>query len=209
MYNKEIENIPEYKICFSFNFFKEYSIRIHDFNNYYQNKLSSINSVNDFIDTIREMGKYSKNELFSKNIKKEFHLNEIHDNRSIDLIEKVLIDGYKMPQDFVDTFERTYIEFSTKSGKRVIAALMYGTLFECLFLDPNHLICPKSSRKRKEKMIYNIHSPFQRWDRDELELASPMVTEYIKMAIEDYENGKTDDTETVSIIKDLLRDNEQ
>ena len=50
--------IPDNQICFSFRYFNEDSVRVQDFNNYYENKLESINSVNDFIDTIRTMCKY-------------------------------------------------------------------------------------------------------------------------------------------------------
>ena len=184
------KRIPENRICFSFNYFKEESIRIPNFNNFYKDKLASINSVNDFIDVIREMGKYTKDELFSNNIKKMFHLNQIYDNKSIDLIERVLVDGYGFPQQFVDNFERTYIEFSTKNGKRVIAALMYGTLFECLFLDPNHFICPKKSRNIKFKESFIITSAFQKWDKEIIDLEEPMLKDYLEMLIEDYENGK-------------------
>ena len=108
----------------------------------------------------------------------------------VDLIERVLVDGYGFPQQFVDNFERSYIEFSTKNGKRVIAALMYGTLFECLFLDPNHFICPKKSRNIKFKESFIIPSAFQKWDKEIIDLEEPMLKDYLEMLIEDYENGK-------------------
>lgn len=187
--------IPENRVCFSFNYFKEESIRITGFNNFYKDKLASINSVNEFIDTIREMGKFQKDTLFSTNVKRLFHLNQIYDNKSIDLIEKVLIEGYGFPLEFVDNFERTYIEFSTKNGKRVIAALMYGTLFECLFLDPNHFICPEKSRNKKMKELFAIPSAFQKWNDETVDLKEPMLKEYIGMIIDDYENGKINNLE--------------
>lgn len=200
-----LENrIPENRICFSFNYFKEESIRISGFNNFYKDKLSSINSVNDFVSTLKEMGNYQKDQLFSKNVKKMFHLNQITDDKSIDLIERVLLEGYQFPQQLVDNFERTYMEFSTKNGKRVISALMYGTLFECLFLDPNHFICPEKSRNIKMKDLFSIPSAFQKWDDETLSMKQPMMKEYLDMIIDDYENGRINDTEeTIELIKEL------
>ncbi len=199
-------NIPDNKICFSFIYFKEESIRIPNFNNYYENKLDSINSVNDFFDTIKEMGKYPKEKLFSPSIKKHFHLNLIEDNKSIDLIEKVLVDGYQLTQEFVDNFERTYIEFSTTNGKRVIASLMYGSLFECLFLDPNHLICPDKTRFFKKKQLFSVKSAFQKWDEEPENLNEPMHKDYIEMVIDDYENNRYSAVETIETIKEIIND---
>lgn len=191
-----LENrIPESRVCFSFNYFKKESVKIPGFNNFYRDKLASINSVNDFFDTLRDMGKYQKDALFSKDVKRIFHLNEISNDKSIDLIEKVLIEGYDFPQGLVDNFERTYMEFSTKNGRRVIAALMYGTLFECLFLDPNHLICPEKSRNIKAKELFMIPSAFQKWKDETLDLKEPMLKEYVEMLIDDYETGKINDLE--------------
>lgn len=197
--------VKDNQISFSFQYFKEESVRIQGFNNYYENKIESINSVNDFIDTIRAMCKYSKERLFSNDIKKFFHLNYITDEKTINLIEKVLINGYGLSQTFVDNFERTYIEFSTKNGKRVIASLMYGCLFECLFLDPNHLIYPAKARFIKKKNLFNTRSAFQKWDEDLDCMHEPLPKDYIEMVIDDYENNKIKTAEeAIETIKEII-----
>ena len=191
---KELEEsknrIPADKICFSFIYFQLESISIHGFNNYYPNKLSSINAVNDFFETIKQMGRKTKKELFTNEMKEYFHLHEIRDDDEIELIERILREGYKFPQKHIDQFERTYIQFSTTGGKRVIAALLHGTLFECLFFDNNHFIYRESCKNIKEKQGYKIKSAFEKWDENMLNMQTPMFEEYFEMLMEDYKQGK-------------------
>lgn len=181
--------IPEEQICFSFKYFQTNSVRVRKFNNFYLNQISSINAVNDFFETVKQMGRLPKNKLFSPEYKEQFHLNQIDEDEVINLIEYVLREGYGFSQKNIDNFERTYMEFSTTNGKRVICALLYGTLFECLFLDPNHLICRDSSRNVKVKEGYQVKSAFEKWDEDMLGLSTPMLNDYIEMLIDDYRQG--------------------
>ena len=72
-------------------------------------------------------------ELFSPNMKTQYHYNEFDDNLIIDRIESILINGYGMPKRKVDEFERMYFEFSFGNGKRVIGTKIYDNIFQILF----------------------------------------------------------------------------
>lgn len=189
------------KIGFDFSYFQTYSISINGFNNCYKNRLDSINAVNDFFETLKNINSYNKKDFFVPSVKTHFHYNEFTDNAVIDKIEKVLTDGYKMPRDKVNEFERMYFEFSFNDGKRAIGTRIYDNIFSILFLDPNHLICDGSCRDIKNKMIYSIPGVFQKWKNDTLSKQDFNQNEYLKMIVDDYKMGKYQNMD--EIIEDL------
>lgn len=188
---KNSVGIPPEKVCFSFKYFQKHSIRVNnDFNNFYETRLDSINAVQDLFETIIEMSKFNRDELFSNEIKNKFHLKNITNDNHIDRIEKVLREGYSFPDKLIEQFERTYTEFDFKDGKRVIAATLYGSLFEFLFLDPNHMICIDSSRFPKKKNTFSVKSTIEGWTDNDLTKKEPLDVEYIDMLVDDYEHGR-------------------
>ncbi len=189
------KNIPNEKICFSFSYFKRNSVRVGEFNNYYETKVGGINAVNDLFQTMGEMSRLNRTELYSNAYKKQFHLNNIKDNSQIDRIEKVLRDGYGFPDGLIDSFERSYTEFAFGDGKRAITATFYGSLFEFLFLDPNHLICSEFARDIKQKDKYNEKSGFVEWNMDDFESKEKVIMEYLDLLIEDYKDDKIETKE--------------
>lgn len=189
------------KIVFDFSYFQTQSISINGFNNCYQNKIDSINAVNDLFETLKNINSFNKNEFFVPDVKQQFHYNEFTEDIIIERIEKVLIEGYKMPPNKVQEFERLYFEFSFNDGKRVIGTKIYDNIFSILFLDPNHLICSESSRNVKSKMLFSIPGVFQKWQNDMLSKQDFNQNEYLKMIVEDYNAGKYQNMD--SIIEDL------
>lgn len=150
------------KIVFSFSFFQPKSITYKDFNNFYSSLEDAKKSVSDFFETLKLMSNLEPKELFSLNMKKQYHYNEFNDNKIIDRIESILVNGYNMTQEKVDEFERTYFEFDFGNGKRVIGTRIFENIFQILFIDCNHLVCLNSTRNPKIKSNYAFPSLFQK-----------------------------------------------
>lgn len=176
------------KIVFSFTFFNGQSICISDFNNFHANHSDAIKSVNDFFQTLKDISNYEIKRFFSPAVKTQFHFNEFDDNKVIDRIENILVNGYGITKKKVDEFERLYFEFSFSNGKRVIGTKIDSNIFEILFMDCNHMVCLESCRTPKIKMKYNCPSLFgkidktimpEEFDREEL----------LKMLIDSARNG--------------------
>ena len=68
-------------------------------------------------------------------MKKQYHYNEFNDNKFIDRIESILVNGYNMTQEKVDEFERTYFEFAFGNGKRVIGTRIFENIFQMWFIN--------------------------------------------------------------------------
>ena len=193
------------RIVFDFKYFQTHSIAINGFNNLYKSKLDSVNAVGDFFETLQNINLFTKKEFFVTSRIKQFHYNEFTDEDIIDRIEKVLIEGYKMPHDKVREFERMYFEFSFNDGKRVIGTKIYDNIFSILFLDPNHLICENSSRNVKNKMKFSIPGAFQKWENNTLAKEDFNQNEFLKMIVDDYNKGKYESmSEIVEDIKFLI-----
>ncbi len=152
------------RIVFSFSFFNGHSIKISNFNNFYGNKADAVNAVGDFFETLKSISTMAINQFFPSSFKTQFHYNEFNDDNIIDRIEGVLINGYGMPREKVDEFERMYFEFAFSNGKRAIGTKIYDNIFEILFLDNNHLICRESSRDVKIKYGFGSPSVFSKVD---------------------------------------------
>ena len=154
------------KIVFSFSFFNGSSIRYKDFNNFYANEQDSKKSISDFFESIKLMSNLEPKELYSLNMKKQYHYNEFSNKLIIDRIESILINGYCMPKAKVDEFERMYFEFSFGNGKRAIGTKIYNNIFQILFIDCNHLVCIDSSRNIKLKDAFSYPSFFENFNND-------------------------------------------
>lgn len=176
------------KIVFSFSFFNGQSIRFRDFNNFYANEQDSKKSVSDFFETIKLMSNIEPKELFSPNMKTQYHYNEFDDNLIIDRIESILINGYGMPKRKVDEFERMYFEFSFGNGKRVIGTKIYDNIFQILFIDCNHLVCIGSSRNIKLKSGFNYPSSFEKVS-NEINIKQFEREELIELLMDSARNG--------------------
>lgn len=121
------------RIVFSFSFFNGQSICISDFNNFYATRSDSMKSVSDFFQTFKDISNFEIKQFFSPAVKTQFHYNEFDDNKVIDRIENILIDGYGIPKQKVDEFERLYFEFSFSNGKRAIGTRIYDNIFEIVY----------------------------------------------------------------------------
>lgn len=192
---KSVDN----KIMFSFSFFNGQSISINDFNNFYANSSSAIKSVNDFFQTLRVISNLEIKDFYSPAIKTQLHYNEFNDNKIINRIENILIEGYGIPKKKTDEFERLYFEFSFSNGKRAIGTKIYDNIFEILFIDCNHMICLESCRSQKIKMKYNFPSLFGKFDTP-LNTHELEIKEIIEMLIDSMRNGE------YTNIEDFLKD---
>ena len=176
------------KIVFSFSFFNGHSIVINDFNNFYANNSDAIKAVSDFFQTLKDISSFEIKQFFSPAIKTQFHYNEFDDNKVIDRIENILINGYGISKKKVDEFERLYFEFSFSNGKRAIGTKIYDNIFEILFIDCNHMVCLESCRVPKIKMKYNCPSSFGRFDK-EISITEFNKEELLEMLIDSARNG--------------------
>lgn len=82
------------KIVFSFSFFKGFSIKLKDFNNHYANENDAKKSVSDFFKTLTSISNMSSKEFYSTSMKEQLHFNPFTNNKHIDRIENILIEGY-------------------------------------------------------------------------------------------------------------------
>lgn len=155
-------DVIEQKIVFSFSFFKGKSISYKDFNNYYATESDSKKSISDFFYTLNEISKMSSKKFYSPDIQEQLHYNKFTDNKVIDRIESILINGYGMSINQVNQFERMYFEFSFSNGKRVISTMIYDNIFEILFIDSNHMVCLDSCRNIKSKLKFEVPGLFDR-----------------------------------------------
>ena len=187
------------KIVFSFSFFNGHSISINDFNNFYANNSDAVKSVSDFFQTLNAISNFEIKQFFSPAIKTQFHYNEFDDNKVIDRVENILINGYRFSRKKVDEFERLYFEFSFSNGKRAIGTKIYDNIFEILFIDCNHMVCLESSRTPKIKMKYNSPSLFGKFDK-EISITEFDKDELLEMLIVSAKNG--DYTSIDDFVKD-------
>lgn len=187
------------RIVFSFSFFNGQSICISDFNNFYATRSDSMKSVSDFFQTLKDISNFEIKQFFSPAVKTQFHYNEFDDNKVIDRIENILIDGYGIPKQKVDEFERLYFEFSFSNGKRAIGTRIYDNIFEILFIDCNHMVCLESCRTLKIKMKYNFPSLFGRFDK-EVEFSDFNREKLLEMLIDGARKG--DYTSVGDFVKD-------
>ena len=180
--------VIEQKIVFSFSFFKGKSICFKDFNNYYATESDSKKSISDFFTTLNEISKMDSKRFYSPEVKEQLHYNKFTDNKIIDRIENILIDGYGMVSEQIKQFERMYFEFSFSNGKRVISTMIYNNIFEILFIDSNHMVCLESCRNIKRKMKFEISSLFDKQVVDEVKKEYAKIVLF-EMIIDDAKNG--------------------
>ena len=132
----------ESDITFSFKLFNGKSIRVDNFNNYYENQNAAHKSVSDLLYIFNNISRENTKTIFLKNKKSQLHLNQMSNDDSIEIIEKILLDGYGLPKQVVAEFDREYFE--------IVANLMLP-----LFLDPNHFVYRKVSKNKKRKTNYS------------------------------------------------------
>lgn len=195
------KKLPYNKIVFSFSFFHCQSICFRDFNNYYANEQDSKKAVSDFFETIKLLSCLEPKELFSPNMKVQYHYNEFEDNLIIDRIESILVNGYGMPKRKVDEFERMYFEFSFGNGKRVIGTKIYNHIFQILFIDCNHLVCTQSSRNKNLKSSFHYPSSFEKVN-NEMNIKNKQL-EVLDLFIDSAKKG------VYSSVEELIRDYEE
>ena len=139
-------------------------------------------------ETIKLLSNLEPKELFTANMKKQYHYNEFTDDLIIDRIEDILVKGYKMPKSKIDEFERNYFEFSFGNGRRVIGTKVYDNIFQILFIDCNHLVCIESSRNVNLKNSFNYPSTFGKVN-DETELKQIEREELLDSLIDSARSG--------------------
>lgn len=189
-----------------FTYFKGNSINIKNFNNHYPNCKSSIREVSSFINIIKELQSKTIKELFDMKSRKQLHCHPINDEREIERINNVLLNGYNFSEKMVENFENCYYQFALKNGSRVIFVKV-DQIFELLFIDNNHMIFTESSKNIKMKQTYSYPSCFGDDNMNEIrrELDIEIM---IEMLVEDYKNGDYEDLDTfVKDLEDLLIEN--
>lgn len=197
-------NLDNEKPQILFKYFNGNSIRINDFNNYYENQKTSIGSVYSFITRIKDIQSKTLKELRDRRTAELYHFHPIEGEIEIERINYVLKEGYDFSDNTIENFENNYYEFALDSGERVIF-LMVDNLFELLFIDNNHFIYRESSRRAKYKDKFECPSCLGKINflqsYEELE-----TIDIIKMLIDSYENGEINDLdEFVSMLKDLIK----
>ena len=111
--------IDKEKIIFNFTLFNGNSINLDYFNNYYLDLHHAINAVGIFIEKIKAIENKTLKEVFDSRNKRQAHCHIIETKEEIDLIEKILLEGYKFPENRIKEFEKTYYQFSLDNGSRI------------------------------------------------------------------------------------------
>ena len=198
-------NIDDKKVSFSFADFQTNSIQIDNFNNHYFNEESSRNAVSDFFNIIISISNLNYKELFSIATKKEYHLNKLDDDKIINRIEKVLLNGYHFPTEKIEEYESEYFEFQISDGKRVICYKIDNVIFP-LFIDCNHMICIESSRNPKAKQGYKYPSSFAKLNEKELSLEEKNINDFLKIIIEEHTyNNNLTSNDIIDMLKELIK----
>ena len=149
------EGQKESNIVLSFKLFHGNSIRVNDFNNYYENQNAAHKTVSDLVQIFNNISRETTKSIFSKDKRKQLHLNPMDDNESIKIIEEVLIKGYGFPKQTIAEFDREYFEIIANGDGGRLIFIMSGNLVMPLFIDPNHLIYSKVSKNTKKKKNYS------------------------------------------------------
>ena len=192
------------KITFNFSYFQTASIRLGDFNNYYESPKEAINSVGDLFDSFSNISKETKTDFFDFGSKNKIHQNRIDKDETIDTIEKILQEGYNFPIGKVNEFERNYVEFAFGDGKRVIGTFINGSVFAPLFIDNNHLVCIDSSRDVEKKKTFKIKGLFNGWnDTDLKKVQAYDAEEFLKYFVDKCKAGE------YSSIDDICKEMEE
>ena len=145
----------ESDITFSFKLFNGKSIRVDNFNNYYENQNAAHKSVSDLLYIFNNISRENTKTIFLKNKKSQFHLNQMSNDDSIEIIEKILLDGYGLPKQVVAEFDREYFEIVANADGGRLIFVMVDNLMLPLFLDPNHFVYRKVSKNKKRKTNYS------------------------------------------------------
>ncbi len=149
--------IDKEKIIFNFTLFNGNSINLDYFNNYYLDLHHAINAVGIFIEKIKAIENKTLKEVFDSRNKRQAHCHIIETKEEIDLIEKILLEGYKFPENRIKEFEKTYYQFSLDNGSRIIFHKI-DNIFILLFIDNNHMIYKNKSRNIKIKEAHKFPS---------------------------------------------------
>lgn len=197
-------NLDNEKPQILFKYFHGESIRISNFNNYYENQKTSINSVYSFLTRIQDIQGKTLKELRDRRTSELYHFHSIESEIEIERINHVLKEGYLFNDNLIENFENNYYEFALDSGERVMF-VMVDNLFELLFIDNNHFIYMESSKRVKYKDKFDYPSCLGKINfiqsYEELE-----IIDIVKLMIKSYDNGEIDDlNEFVSMLKDLIK----
>lgn len=149
------EKQKESDIALSFKLFCGNSIRVNDFNNYYENQGAAHKTVSDLMHIFNSILKETTKSVFAKDKKRQLHLNQMDDNKSIEIIEEVLSKGYGFHKQTIAEFDREYFEIIANGDGGRLIFVMSENLVIPLFIDPNHLIYSKASKNTKKKKGYD------------------------------------------------------
>lgn len=147
------------RILFSFRFFNGESVRVGDFNNYYANSKDAQLAAVDLFSKMKNYSAMKMSEVSSGYSKRQLHCNRIDEAKNVVRIEKILREGYKVPERSIKDYEGMYHEIGLADGGRIIA-VQYQNVFDVLFVDCNHLVCNDSARFAAAKANYNYPSLF-------------------------------------------------
>lgn len=155
-------DVNELPTTFSFRFFVPNSIRLGDFNNYYadQDEMSLV--LDDVFKRLKNISSNKIKENFSPQNRQSLRLKLIEERdhgKVIDRLEKILVEGFKIPRGTIEQFDRTYFEFEIEDGGRVIC-VKQDSILHLLIIDNNHFVCREAARekfnKQKDKNSYSF-----------------------------------------------------
>lgn len=179
------------KLSISFKYFKPECIKIDDFSNFYGSDQAARKATSDFIKILKDISNEDIKSVFSALKKRQLHLNEIKDEKSITLIENILLNGYGFPKRVIDEFEREFFEIMADGDGGRVIFIKEDNVIDPLFIDTNHMICPQASRDLKKKMAFShpglLHfsqeqNNYYREEEERVEL--------LKILIEDAKKGQ-------------------
>lgn len=143
------------KLGFSFKYFHSECIKTDDFSNYYENGQTARKATSDLFKILKDISNEDVISVFSGPKKRQFHLNEITDKKSIALVENILLKEYGFPERTVEEFEQEYFEIIADGDGGRMIFVREDNIIDPLFIDANHMICPQASRDLNKKMTFS------------------------------------------------------
>lgn len=176
----------ESDITLSFKLFNSKSIKLDDFNNYYENQNAAHKAVSDLLHVLNDISRETTKTIFQKGKKRQLHLNRMDDENSIRMIEKILLEGYGLPEQMIAEFDREYFEIVANGDGGRLIFVMSDHLMIPLFLDPNHLVYSKVSKNIKKKTGH-AHPGFFTYDQEHIDCyKQPEKKNSLKDAVIEY-----------------------
>jgi hypothetical protein len=189
-------------MVFAFSKFKANSVQTKDFNNKYRGIEEYMMCLARLFERFSVISQTNAKQLNSDPyLKKNLHYTEFDDrNDAINRVENILSEEYKFPS--LQQFERQYYEVSSDNGSRIIGTLRDGYIFECLFLDPNHMICKDDCLNYEKKKGYNFPCLLDRKEIENADLSDTLIL--VNVLVEELKDGALTKEEFIEQIEPII-----